>query len=120
MIVYSTLNYVAFTLMFALVLLEADGPYIYSASLIFVALGFVGPHRMKMADLEAKVPRSQYKWLFVAFAFIFFPPLYRAHSGIDVLDAKATPGKILMFASWFIITLLFFRNVYFQLKKRDT
>ena len=115
MLMYGALNYLSLSLLFALLLFDAGRPYTFGATLVLMALIFVGPQRMKGEDLKAEVPKSQYWWLILFVAFLFFAPFYRVSTGRDLLDLPDNSLKIVVVVAWAFVTALFARNVFFAL-----
>ena len=117
MFIYTTLNYLALSVMFGLVLIDSGSPYIIGASLVLMALPFLGPGRISGSDLKAEVPKSQYWWLILFVGLLFFAPFYRVATGIDVLKIPGSSLKIVCAVAWLGLTVLYAQGIYFSLQR---
>lgn len=115
MLIYSAINYVAFSVIFGLVMLDAGGPYLLGAIMVFLLLGFVGPARLTGAQLKADVPKLQHWWIMALVAALFLAPFYLVSTGADLLDIPAVSVKVLFSIAWVVVTFLYFRGIIFSM-----
>ena len=115
MLSYFVLNYLALSALFAFVFFEMGTFYTFGATLVLLALTFLGPKRLKAADLKAEVPKSQYWWLILFVGFLFLTPFLRVSYGKDFLNLPVAALKIVVSVGWIVATVFFLRGLYFAI-----
>jgi hypothetical protein len=112
MLIYPTLQYVAFSILFASVMVDANRQYTILAAMVsFIALALTRSTKLTGAETKRNMPRSQYWGIILLALLLFSVPFYQAATGVNLEKILSTPIKIALSVVWAGLTILFVRRV---------